>query len=48
VRATGVTYDTFRQIERARYAKNLLEEGVYIVDVVHLAGYFDQAHHPDR
>jgi hypothetical protein len=44
LRATGMTCATFRQIERARYATNLLKEGVSIVDAVHLAGYFDQAH----
>jgi len=44
LRATGMTWSTFRQIERARYATNLLKEGVSIVDAVHLAGYFDQAH----
>jgi methylphosphotriester-DNA--protein-cysteine methyltransferase len=44
LRATGVTYAAFRQIERARYTTNLLQEGVSIVDAVHLAGYFDQAH----
>jgi AraC-like DNA-binding protein len=44
LQATGVTYGTFRQIERARHATNLLKEGVSIVDVVQLAGYFDQAH----
>ena len=44
LRATGMTCATFRQIERARYATNLLKEGVSILDVVHLAGYFDQAH----
>jgi hypothetical protein len=44
LRSTGVTYAAFRQIERARYATNLLKEGVSIVDAVHLAGYFDQAH----
>ena len=44
LRATGLTYATFRQIERARYATNLLKEGVSILDAVHLAGYFDQAH----
>ena len=37
--ATGVTYAMFRQIERARYAANLLREGAAIADVVHLAGY---------
>jgi hypothetical protein len=44
LRATGITYATFRQIERARYAANLLKDGVSILDAVHLAGYFDQAH----
>lgn len=44
LRATGITYATFRQIERARYATNLLRAGVSILDAVHLAGYFDQAH----
>jgi len=43
-RATGTTHAAFRQIERARYATNLLKEGVSILDAVHLAGYFDQAH----
>jgi hypothetical protein len=42
--ATGITHATFRQIERARYAANLLREGAAIADVVHLAGYFDQPH----
>jgi hypothetical protein len=44
LRATGITCATFRQIERARYATNLLKEGVSIIDAVHIAGYFDQAH----
>jgi hypothetical protein len=44
LQATGITYATFRQIERARYATNLLRDGVCILDVVHSAGYFDQAH----
>jgi hypothetical protein len=44
LRATGMTYATFRQIERARYATNLLKEGVSIADAVHFGGYFDQAH----
>jgi AraC-like DNA-binding protein len=44
LRSTGVTYATLRQIERARYATNLLREGVSILDVVSRAGYFDQAH----
>jgi AraC-like DNA-binding protein len=44
LRSTGVTYTTFRQIERARCATNLLKEGVSILDVVSSQGYFDQAH----
>jgi AraC-like DNA-binding protein len=42
--ATGMTHSMFRQIERARFATNLLRQGVSILDVVHEAGYFDQAH----
>ena len=44
LRSTGITYSTFRQIERARHATNLLREGVSILDVVSSLGYFDQAH----
>jgi AraC-like DNA-binding protein len=44
LRSAGVTYATFRQIERARYATILLREGVPILDVVSRLGYFDQAH----
>jgi len=44
LQSTGVTYATFRQIERARYATILLREGVSILDVVSRLGYFDQAH----
>jgi hypothetical protein len=42
--ATGISHNTIRQIERARYATNLLKEGVSILDTVHQAGYYDQAH----
>ena len=42
--ATGMTYAALRQIERARYATILLRRGVSVSDVVHEAGYFDQAH----
>lgn len=42
--ATGMTRSSVRQIERARHATNLLREGVSILDTVHDAGYFDQAH----
>jgi AraC-like DNA-binding protein len=44
LRATGLTHSTVRQIERARHATNLLKQGVSILDTVHAAGYFDQAH----
>jgi hypothetical protein len=44
VQATGLTYKTIQQIERARQAKALLEQGVSILDTVHEAGYFDQSH----
>ena len=44
LRATGMTYAAFRQIERARYTTNLLKDGVPILDAVQMAGYFDQAH----
>ncbi len=38
------TQSTIRQIERARYATVLLQQGVPILDVVYEAGYFDQPH----
>ena len=44
LRATGLTHRTVRQIERARHATTLLKDGVSILDTVHDAGYFDQAH----
>jgi hypothetical protein len=44
LRATGLSHRAVRQIERARYATNLLKDGVSILDTVHEAGYFDQAH----
>jgi AraC-like DNA-binding protein len=43
-RTTGMTHGLFRQIERARLATNLLRTGAPILDAVHEAGYFDQAH----
>jgi hypothetical protein len=42
--ATGMTYTMFRNVERARYAARLLRQGASIVDTVHDAGYYDQAH----
>jgi hypothetical protein len=44
LQTTGMTHSTIRQIERARHATNLLKQGVSILDTVHEAGYFDQAH----
>jgi AraC-like DNA-binding protein len=44
LRSTGITFTAFGQIERARYSTRLLKEGAPLVDAVHLAGYFDQAH----
>lgn len=44
LRATGLTYNTVRQIERARMATTLLRAGTPILDTVFEAGYFDQPH----
>jgi methylphosphotriester-DNA--protein-cysteine methyltransferase len=44
LRATGVPHRAIVQIERARLATQLLRAGVSILDVVHEAGYYDQAH----
>lgn len=44
LRATGLTQRAIRQIERARYATRLLQEGVSILDTIEQAGYFDQPH----
>jgi AraC-like DNA-binding protein len=44
LKATGITHSSIHQIERARQATNLLTQGVSILDTVHEAGYFDQAH----
>lgn len=41
---TGLTHKTIQQIERARYAAALLEQGISIPTVAHETGYFDQAH----
>jgi AraC-like DNA-binding protein len=42
--ATGMTHKTIQQIQRAKQAAALLEQGVPILDVVYEAGYFDQPH----
>src|SRR5215471_4456505 len=44
LRVTGLTQSAVRQIERARYATHLLQQGVSILDTVLEAGYFDQPH----
>lgn len=44
LRATGLTHNAIQQIERARRAAALLEQGVPIPAVIHQAGYFDQPH----
>ncbi len=44
LRVAGMTHAQFRQIERARRAADLLRSGSSILDVIHDAGYFDQAH----
>ena len=44
LRTTGLRYKTIQQIERARQAKALLEQGVSIPDTVLKTGYFDQSH----
>jgi AraC-like DNA-binding protein len=44
LRTTGSTQAAVRQIERARSATTLLQQGVPILDVVYEAGYFDQPH----
>lgn len=44
LQATGVTYATVQQIDRARLAVNLLKQGLSILDTVDQAGYFDQSH----
>jgi hypothetical protein len=44
LQATGLTHSMIRQIDRARHATNLLKQGVSILDTVHEAGYYDQAH----
>jgi AraC-like DNA-binding protein len=39
-----MTHNTVRQIERARFAVNLLREDVPIADVVWQCGFYDHAH----
>jgi AraC-like DNA-binding protein len=44
LRATGLTQSAVVQIERARYATILLQQGLSILDTVYEAGYYDQPH----
>ncbi len=44
LQATGITQSTARQIERARYATILLQQGVSILDTIQQTGYYDQPH----
>jgi hypothetical protein len=42
--ATGLTYKNIEQIERAKQAAALLEQGLSLPDVAFQAGYADQSH----
>ena len=44
LQATGLTHKKIQQIERARSAVSLLEQGMPILDTAFELGYFDQAH----
>ena len=44
LQATGLTLNQVFQIQRARYATNLLKEGISILNTVEQAGYADQPH----
>jgi AraC-like DNA-binding protein len=44
LQATGLTHKTIQQIERARSAVALLEQGTPILETAVELGYFDQAH----
>lgn len=44
VQSTGITQTAIHQIERARYATILLQQGVAILDVMDTVGYYDQPH----
>jgi AraC-like DNA-binding protein len=44
LQTAGITQSAVRQIERARYATLLLQQGVSIPDAIYQAGYFDQPH----
>lgn len=42
--ATGLTYKALAQIERAKQAAELLEQGVSLLEAAYQAGYADQSH----
>jgi AraC-like DNA-binding protein len=44
LQSTGLTHGMIRQIDRAKEAVALLEQGMPILDVVFETGYFDQPH----
>ncbi|HEX2621597.1 MAG TPA: AraC family transcriptional regulator [Phototrophicaceae bacterium] len=44
LRATGISHNAFRQIERANQAFRILQQGTSILDTVYSLGYFDQPH----
>ncbi|HEX6480036.1 MAG TPA: helix-turn-helix domain-containing protein [Ktedonobacteraceae bacterium] len=44
LQATGITQNLARQIERARSATLLLQQGISIPDTIWRAGYYDQPH----
>lgn len=44
LQATGIPHKAIQQIERARQAAALLEQGVSILDAVYQTGYADQPH----
>ncbi len=44
LQSMGITQSAVRQIERARYATLLLQQGVSIHDTILQAGYYDQPH----
>ncbi|MEQ8675041.1 MAG: helix-turn-helix domain-containing protein [Aggregatilineales bacterium] len=44
VHTTGLTYKMIQQIERAKKAMTLLEQGMPILDTAFETGYYDQSH----
>jgi len=44
VHATGLSQGSIYQIDRARHARTLLQQGISILDTVEQAGYADQPH----